>query len=197
MCASGAQNTVQNEDIATMQQYNQEQAQQYANQQALYKSVTSVLQPILNAGPSQQGYSAAELSNLNATAVEGTAENYQNAAKAVNEQIAGEGGGEELPTGGQQQLKEEVATSAAGQESTEESQIESADYAQGNANFQNAEQGELAVASGEDPIGYANANVSAENAAGNEANAVASENNSWINAALGAAGTIGRGFAGV
>ena len=88
MCASGAQNTIQQEDIATMQQYDQQQAKQYANQTALYAQVKSVLDPILNAGPNQQGFSAAELNTLNAQAVEGTAENYSAAGKAVGEATA-------------------------------------------------------------------------------------------------------------
>ena len=197
MCASGAQDTIQQEDIQTMQQYDQEQATQYANQTALYAQVKSVLDPILNAGENQQGYSAAELNTLNAQAVEGTAENYSAAAKAVGENLGGEGGGDNpLPSGAQTQLKEETANSAAEQESQEESQITSANYAQGQSNFQNAEEGEMAIATGENPLGYANATTSAEGTAGSEANAIASENTSWENAAIGAAGAIGGGWAG-
>ena len=154
MCASGAQNTIQQEDIATMQQYDQQQAKQYANQTALYAQVKSVLDPILNAGPNQQGFSAAELNTLNAQAVEGTAENYSAAGKAVGEATAAEGGGDNpLPSGAQTQLKQEVANSAAEQESSEETQIQGADYQQGQQNFTNAEQGEMAIAAGENPLG--------------------------------------------
>jgi hypothetical protein len=192
MCASGAQDTIQQEDIQTMQQYNQQQAQQYANQTALYAQVKSVLDPILNAGENQQGYSAAELNTLNAQAVEGTAENYSAAGKAAGEATAAEGGGSNpLPSGAQTQLKQEVANSAAQQESSEETQIQSADYAQGRSNFQNAEEGEMAIASGENPIGYASNAINAEGTAGSEANAIAQENTSWMNAAIGAAGSLG------
>jgi hypothetical protein len=195
MCATGAQNTIQAEDMATMQQYDQEQQQQYASQTALYAKVNSVLQPILAAGPSQTGFSTAESNALNAQAVEGTAENYAGAAKAVGENIAAEGGGQGLPTGGQAQLKGEIATSAAGQESQQETQIEEANYQQGLENFQNAEQGELAIASGENPIGYANAATNAAGVAGSEANAIAQEDTSWENALIGAAGSVGEGWA--
>lgn len=198
MCgATGAQQQLQEEDIQTLQQYDQEQQTQYANQTALYAQVNSVLAPILKAGPNQQGFSTPELNDLNAQAVEGTAENYSAAAKAVNENLAAEGGGNApITTGGQAQLKQEVAEGAAQSESQQETQIQQADYQTGQQNFQNAEEGEMAVASGENPLGYANAVTSSENAAGNEANAVASEDNSWISAALGAAGAIGGGFAG-
>lgn len=194
---TAAQNQLQEEDFATLQQYDQEQQQQYGNQTALYNQVNSVLSPILAKGPSQQGFSEGELNTLNSQAVEGTAENYAGAARAVNESLAAEGGGnEDITTGGQAELKASVAEGAAQSESQQETGIQEADYQQGNANFQNAEQGEMAVASGENPLGYAGAVTNSENAAGNEANAIASEDNQWISAALGAAGSIGGGLAG-
>jgi len=196
MCASDAQNQIQQEDIQTMQDYNAKQKQQYVNQTELYSQVKSVLDPILNAGPNQKGYSTDELNNLNAQAKEGTAENYSAAGKAVAENLAAEGGGENsLPNGAQLQLKQETANSAAQEESKEESEITSSDYQTGRENFTNAEQGEMAIAAGENPLGYANATTSAESTAGSEANAIASENTSWSNAAIGAAGAIGGGIA--
>jgi hypothetical protein len=92
-------------------------------------------------------------------------------------------------------LKQEVANSAAEQESSEETQIQGADYQQGQQNFTNAEQGEMAIAAGEDPTAYSSAAVGAEGAAGSEANAIAQENTSWINAGIGAIGAIGGGWA--
>ena len=196
MCASGAQDTIQSEDIQTMKDYDAEQQQQYANQTALYSQVKSVLDPILNAGPNQQGFSAAELNTLNAQAVEGTAENYSAAGKAVGENLAAEGGGANpLPSGAQTQLKQQVANSAAEEESSEETQIQGANYQTGRENFTNAEQGEMAIAAGENPLGYASATTNAESTAGSEANAIAQENTSWINASIGAVGAIGAGAA--
>lgn len=183
---------MQAEDLATLQEYNQAFAQQYANQGAIYAKVSSVLDPILNAGPSQTGFSEGEENNLNAQAVAGTAQNYNAAAKAVGEETAAEGGGNSpLPSGAQTQLKQQVAESAAQTESGEETQIQEQNYATGRQNFLNAEEGEMAIAAGENPLGYASAVTSSENAAGNEANQIAQENNSWYNAALGAAGQIG------
>jgi hypothetical protein len=196
MCASDAQNQIQAEDLQTMKDYDAQQKTQYANQTALYSQVKSVLDPILNAGPNQKGYSTDELNNLNAQAKEGTAENYSAAGKAVAENLAAEGGGENsLPNGAQLQLKQETANSAAQEESKEESEITSSDYQTGRENFTNAEQGEMAIAAGENPTGYASNAINAESTAGSEANAIASENTSWINAAIGAAGAIGGGIA--
>lgn len=193
MCgATSAQNNLQAEDLQTLQEYNSAFQQQYGNQQAIYGNVTSVLDPILKAGPTQQGFSTAEENTLNSQAVEGTAENYAGAAKAVNEQIGAEGGGNTpISTGGQTELKEEVAQSAANTESGEETQIQEQNYQTGRQNFENAVSGEMAVASGENPIGYEEAATGQANSTGNEANAIAQENNSWYNAALGAAGSIG------
>jgi len=190
--ATSTQNNLQAEDMQTLKDYNSAFQQQYANQQGLFNGITSVLTPIFNKGPNQQGFSTAEENTLDSQAVEGTAENYAGAAKAVNEQIGAEGGGNTpLSTGGQTELKEEVAQSAANQESSEETQIQEQNYATGRENFQNAESGLMAVASGENPLGYEEGATSQANATGTVANQIASENNSWYSAAMGAVGSTG------
>lgn len=198
MCgATQAQTQIQTEQIQQMQDYDNMMKQQYAGQQQIYGQVNSVLQPILQAGPNQEGFSSAEKENLNAQAVEGTAENYKDAAQAVGGQLAAEGGGNvPITTGGGAEIKAEIAQSAAQTQSSEESQIQQADYSQGFNEFQNAENEEMGVAAGENPLGWAGATTSAGSAASSTANQIATENNSWINAALGAAGAIGGGLAG-
>lgn len=194
MCgATNAQEQLQQEEMQSIQQYDQMMQTQYAKQSSLYSTVTSVLQPIFNQGPNQQGMSAAEKATLDAQAVEGTAENYKMAAQAVNEQIAAEGGGGSpaITTGAQQAIKSSIATSAAAEESKQETEIQEQDYALGRENFTNAEEGLMAVAGGENPLGYMQATTNQENVTNQEANAIAEEDNSWINAAIGAAGTIG------
>lgn len=197
MCgASAEQNQLSAEEAQAYQQSMQMTAQQYASQQAIYGPLTQQFQSIFAKGPSQTGFSDAEKEDLDATAVEGTAENYQAAARAVGEQTAAEGGGTNpLPTGAQTQLKEQVAESAAQTESGEEEQIQQADYAAGKSDYTNAESGLLGIATGEDPLGFENAETSSAGAANSEANAVQSANDSWVNAALGAAGEIGGGWA--
>lgn len=195
MCgATGAQQQLQEEEMQTYQDYDNMMKQQYANQTALYSKVTSVLQPIFEKGPSQEGMSAAEKANLDAQAIEGTAENYRAAEAATSEQLAAEGGGNiPITTGAEEQLKGNVALSAAQEESRQETQIEAEDYTLGRENFQNAEGGLMAVAGGENPLGYMGAVTSAGNTANTEAENIAQEDNSWINAAIGAAGAIGGG----
>jgi hypothetical protein len=192
MCgATGAQQQLQSEEMQTLTEYDQLMQTQYANQQAIYGQVSSVLSPILAKGPNQQGFSTNEENVLNSQAVEGTAENYSEASKALNESEAAEGGGNvPITTGGQTQQKAELASSAASSESQQETQIQEANYAAGEQEFQEAEQGEMAIASGENPLGYAEVAEGQENATNSEANAIASEDNSWINAAIGAAGGV-------
>ena len=166
--------------------------QQYANQQAIYGPMVSQLSSIYAKGPDQQGFSGAETADLNAQAVEGTAENYGAAARATGEAEAGEGGGTNpLPTGAQSAIQSGIATSAAKEESSQENQIVSANYAQGNNEWNAAGSGLEAIAAGENPEGYESNETSAGSAAGTTANQIASEDNSWVNAALGAAGSIG------
>lgn len=193
MCgASAEQNQLASEEATAYQQATQMTAQQYASQQAIYAPMTAQFDSIFAKGPNQQGFSAGETADLNAQAVQGTAANYSQAAKAVGEQTAAEGGGTNpLPTGAQTELKQEVANSAASNESNEESSIKQASYQQGYNEWSAAGAGLEGIATGEDPLGYENAETSAGSSANSEANAIEEANNSWINAAVGAAGSIG------
>lgn len=186
------QTSLTNEEMQILQQGQQMTQQQYANQQAIYQPMAAKFQSIFAGGPNQTGYSEAEKTDLDSQALEGTAENYSGAAKAVGEETAAEGGGTNpLPSGGQTQLKQEVANSAAGEESKEETGIDEADYAQGYDEWKDAGSGLESIAAGENPIGYENAETGEEGNANSEANAVATEQNSWENAVLGAAGSVG------
>jgi len=184
--------TLQNEQIQAYQQAQQLTAQQYANQQSIYGPMVGMFQSIFQKGPNQEGFSGAEKSQLDAQAVEGTAENYSQAAKAVGESEAAEGGGNNpLPTGAQEQTKAEIATSAAQEESGQETQIDQADYQQGYNEWLSAAGGLESIAAGENPLGYESNETSAGSAASSTAAQIASEDNSWINSAIGAAGAIG------
>lgn len=198
MCgATAAQTQLQTEQADFYQEATQEATTAYSEDQQLLGEITKAYEPILQKGPNQQGFSQAEDQTLNAQAVEGTAENYSAAAKAVNEGEAAQGGGN-IPLSQPQgaQLKAEVATSAAGQESAEEQQIEQADYQQGFNEFTQAGQA-ISTASGQlSPTAYTSAATGAGSAASTTAEDIAQENDSWINAAIGAAGSIGKGFAG-
>ena len=196
MCATGGQQDLGQEQLAAYQQAQAMTATEYADQQAIYAPMAKQFSSIFSMGPSQKGFDQSEENTLNAQAVEGTAENYHQAAKAVNGQIASEGGGNEVaPSGAANQLKEEVAQSAAQNESQQETQIQEADYNQGYQEWLNAGQGLETIASGENPLGYENAATGAGSAAGTTEQQIANEDNSWINAAIGAVGTAAGGWA--
>jgi hypothetical protein len=189
---TAAQTNLTNEETSAYQQAQQMTAQQYGEQSAIYAQMTPQFESIFAKGPNQTGYSDSELQELNAQAVEGTAQNYSQAAKAVGESEAAEGGGTNpMSSGAQEQEQQQVANSAAATESGIESQIESSNYAQGTQNYQNAEAGLESIATGENPLGYENAETGSAGAANTEANAIATEDDSWINGAIGAAGTLG------
>lgn len=198
MCgASDEQKQLDQEQTEFYNQAMQQQSQVYGEDQQILQAMTGIYEPILAAGPNQQGFSAAEKNSLDTQAIEGTAQNYQGAAKAVNEQIASEGGGNTyLPSGAATQLKAETAAASAQQESSEEQQITQADYQQGYNEWQQAASGLSGVASELNPVGYSGAATGAGSAAATTANQIAEENNSWINAAIGAAGAVGGGLAG-
>lgn len=196
MCDNPVQDQIQQEQVTAYQQAQTLTQQQYANQQAIYAPMATQFQSIFNRGPNQEGFSDAEDQDLNAQAVEGTAENYQHAAKAVNEQEAAEGGGDiALPTGAEDQQKEDVALSSAGEESKEEQQIKQADYTAGTSEWDAAGSGLETIASGENPLGYESGATSAGSAAETTAASIAQEENSWESAVGGAVGTAAGGWA--
>jgi hypothetical protein len=188
MCgAQAGQQELAKEQAAFYQQTTAQASVTFGEDQALLKQMQAVYDPILAKGPNQQGFSAAELSGLNSEAVEGTAQNYQAAGKAVNEQLASEGGGN-MPgvTGSQEQLKEDVAAAEAGQQSSEESQIQQADYGQGYNEFQQATAALEDVSGQFNPTAYDNAATGAGSAANTTYQSIAAENTAAFSAVTGA-----------
>jgi hypothetical protein len=186
------QTQLQQEQIDAYQQAADLTAKQYENQQSIFGPLVSQFKSIYAKGPNQKGFSDTETQDLNSRVVEGTAENYAAAAKALGEKQATEGGGNNpLPSGAQSELQQELAASAAGQKSKQESEIAQADYSQGYDEWENAGKGLETIAAGENPLGFESAQTESGSAASKTASDIASEDNSWINAAIGAVGTAG------
>lgn len=197
MCGStGAQEQLQQQQIAAYQQAEAMTQQEYGHMQEIYAPMATQFQSIFALGPSQEGYSEAEKANLETQVIEGTAKNYTQAAQAVGARLAAGGGGAYMPSGAADVMKLDTSLSAAQEKQSEESQILEGSYAQGRQNWQNAATGLLSIAGGYNPLGFENAATSAGSAASTTANDIAQQQNSWINAAIGAAGTIGGGLAG-
>lgn len=164
---------------------------QYGNQQAIFQPMVTQLQSIFAKGPNQEGYSQPEQDTLNSQILAGTSENYAQAARAVNESEAAQGGGDiPLPSGAQLARREAVATSAAQEESREQLQVKNQGFEQGFKQYEDAAAGLSGIASAENPLGYETGATSSGTAASNTEDQIASEQDSWVNAALGAAGSI-------
>lgn len=197
MCGPTPEQTeLQDQQIQAYQQAQQMTQEQYANYQAIAGPLTTKFQSIFNQGPNQEGFSPQENETLRAQSVEGTAENYSSAAKALNEaEVAKGGGNNPISTGGEEELKEELASSAAGEESKEQTGIQEADFEQGLNDWKGAAEGLESLAEGANPVGYENAATGSGSAADTEANAIASEEDQWVNAVSGAAVAVGAGWA--
>jgi hypothetical protein len=193
---SAAQQQLQTEQADFYQQAIQQQETTYGEDQSILKMMTGIYEPILAKGPNQEGFSTGEVNDLNSQAVTGTAQNFSQAAKATNEALAAEGGGDAgITSGAADELKQQVGESAAAEESQQESQIKQADYSQGYNEWETAAAGLGEVSGQLNPTGYSGAATSAGSAASTTANEIAQEDNGWINAAIGAAGSIGGGLA--
>jgi type VI protein secretion system component VasK len=170
MCGpSGAQ-----QSIATSQQnfFNELQASYATNfgqQQAILSSLNSALEPILQAGPNQPGFSAAENAALTGGAINATAAQARNAQTIAG---ASAGGNTGVTTGGQKQLQAEIGSEAGQNLAGQENRINLANYATGRQNFFNAESALSGIGAMYNPTGYAGAATSAGNTAFNSATTV-------------------------
>jgi hypothetical protein len=154
--ASAGQNELASQQADFFKTLTTQQNEAFANQADLLKSVRSVYDPIIAAGPNQYGFGKAEDTALRTQASEGTAANYRQASGAAAERTAAAGGGNSfLPSGVNADVNARIAGAAAGQESSQQLGITGAGYAQGNKNFNDATSAELNVSGQYNPIGSA------------------------------------------
>ena len=198
----------QQTDLANSQQtfYNtmtQDYNTQFSNQNAILSTLKNSLNPIIAAGPNQFGYNTAETNTLDSQAIQGTGQQYANAAKSLRANQAAEGGGNALlPSGAASQQQSNLASSAANQASNQLLGIQQSGYQQGYNTYESAV-GQLGgVAGMYNPSGVASSANSAGSTANSEANTVAQANNAaspWnvVGGLLGgAASTIAGGLTG-
>jgi hypothetical protein len=176
--ASSQQSALANSQQQFYQTLTNDYNTQFANQNAILGTLSSALNPIIAAGPNQMGYNQAELNTLNSQAVQGTGNQYANAAKALGQQQAAQGGGNSyLPTGAQAAQQAGLISSAANQASNQLLGIKQAGYQQGYNQYQSAV-GQLGgVAGMYNPTGYAGQASGAGNSAFNAATQVQQMNN--------------------
>jgi hypothetical protein len=152
---SGQQQAIaaqQQQFYSTMQQ---DYSTMFAGQQNILTNLQNSWNPVLQAGINQYGYSAPETAALQSTATQGTATQYANASRALNEGIAARGGTSFIPSGASQQMQQSVATAAANQQSNELLGIQQSGYAQGRQDYLAAAGALSGVAQLQNPLGYA------------------------------------------
>jgi hypothetical protein len=201
MCggASATQDQLQSEEASFYQTQVQAYNTAYKNFSDLSATLNAQFAPILAAGPNQMGFNDAELTNLDTTATEGTAQGYAKAKQALQENVAAQGGGMSninLTSGATEQEQEELASTAAGTESAEKLGIQQAGYSQGYNEWENAVQGTESLAAGWNPNSFSSSANSAAQTANTEANTITQENNSVWTSVIGALGGIAGSAAG-
>jgi hypothetical protein len=193
MCGSSSQQDENYaEQAAFAKQMQAENSTVFGQQQGILSSLNAGFQKIIDAGPSQQGFSADQKNDLDTQATEAVARNMTMDKQALGNGQAAQGGGDTfIPSGVTDQQNEELAATGASTDSTLHSQILQDDYTQGNTNYNNAVTGQTNVAGMLNPVGYSTATSTAGSNAGNEANAIAASANSPFTAVMGALGAVG------
>jgi len=197
MC--GATNAQNEQEEATTQAYNTATAQAsqvFGASSTAFNDLLKSYQPIVQAGPSQLGFSQGELATLNSSAITQTgieAKNEKEALGNAEATAAGTGGsGPVGPGGATIGANLGLAENEGNQTASELSQIKQADYQIGRQNYQNAVQGLAGAPSVFNPASSA---TGAATGAGESANTatenVANANQSPWQLAAGALGRIG------
>lgn len=177
MCGStGAESQLQGQQAQFSQTLQNSYKQLFGQQQDVLQNLDNVYTPIVQAGPSQTGFSPQETAALNTTALDTTGANYANAAKALNGQLAGRGGDSGLESGVDAQLKGNLASQAAGTLSNQELGIVQNNYKQGNENYNNAAAGLQALGTQYSPNSAATTGVSSNQGAFEDASEIAQQN---------------------
>ena len=170
--ATANQNQILNSQQSMQNTLTQDFGTSFAGQQNIINGLTKSLQSTLNAGPSQFGFAAPEVTALNTAATTGNAQAYQNARAAAGEAAAAVGGSANLPTGASGQTQAELASNAAVNQSNALLGIQEAGYKQGNQDYNEAVSGLNATAGLENPTGIAGAANQAGEAASSSASTI-------------------------
>lgn len=110
----------------------------FGDASSVFQNIVGGLQQIVNGGPSQAGFSAAELNAKNAAAVQGGAVMARNLAGAAGASAAAVGGGNTATPGAIMSAELGAKTAAAAETAGAENEIVQQNYATGNKNYWSA-----------------------------------------------------------
>lgn len=125
---------------------------QFANQSAVLEAITKTWTPILEAGPTQEGFSPEEKTGFQTQILEESGANYDKAKKAVREALAARGG---VPSGAVDVIEGQMASEAAKDAATRQSALAQASRERGYQNFLNAANVLGGAGAMYNPVGYA------------------------------------------
>jgi hypothetical protein len=194
MC--GGATDQQKEITDEQQQFYQQLADEYGTvfpqSQAITGALTQAFLPILEAGPSQTGFSPSQETAMRTQNTENVGTNYAQAQRATAQILAARGGGNTfLPSSVSSNILAENTNAAAAARSQGENSITQANYAQGYQNWNTASNVLAGTAGLLSPTSFASTATNAGSAAATGAGNIAAAANSPWNAAFGALGTIG------
>jgi len=153
MCGpSGQQKSIAGSQQAFFSQLQSSYAQNFGAQSAILSSLNNALEPILQGGPNQMGFSAAENAALTGSAINNAATANRNAQVVAGSAAGGNTG---VTTGGQKQLQAQIASGVSQNLATNENQINLANAQTGRNNFFGAEGALSGVAGQYNPTAYA------------------------------------------
>jgi len=154
--ATGEEKALQAKQAAFYDTMTESYKTQFAGQSAILKSLTDAWTPILQAGPGQKGFTAAQETALRTMAKEGTAAEYQHALKATKAGMAARGMGQEvIPSGADEQILGSIAAESAAKQAEQQLGITQANYERGYQLFTGATQALMGTAPIYSPTGFA------------------------------------------
>ena len=200
---SGAETSLQNQSAGFSTQLMNNYAQLFSQQQSVLKGLNASVNPIVANGPSQRGFSGAQKSALDTSAINNAGAASRNALQAARTFGAGQGGGgtSGLTSGITKQIESSVASTQAGNLGTAENNIEQADWATGNQNYFKALGAQEGIAQMYNPNGAQSGAISSNQESFGEASKITQENNAvgqdvagFLTAAAGSAGDVYKAF---
>jgi hypothetical protein len=192
MCGATKQQTqISDEENQFYQNLTQQYSTIFGESQAITGALTSAFTPILQAGPSQTGFSPSETNALETGNTQNVATNYAQAQKATAQILAAQGGGNTLlPSSVNANILAQNTNQAAAQRSQGQNTITQANYAQGYQNWQQAATVLGSTAGLVSPTAFGGMTNTSGTAAMTGATDVANAANSPWNAAFGALGNV-------
>lgn len=165
---AGANAQAQQQLYATMSaNYNKE----FAQWSQVLNGFQANIQPILNGGINQFGFTPGEEAALRTDISNQTTKAFSDQRAALENHIAQQGGGEDfMPSGAKEQLEEQLANEQARTSSDLNTKVTQAGYEQGRQNYLTALNAENTVLSATNPNAFASSAIGAGNGATNAIN---------------------------